>query len=138
MSDDKVNGAKAFDFDACFSSLEVEQDGIDVPILRDDNRAESGFVIRLAGPNSTRNRGSLNRAIESRAMLMPGVTLTNDHIINENIESLVACTISWKFPDGFDGPPCTPDNARKLYIERGGIREQAWAAKQNVSRFMKR
>lgn len=134
MSEEK----KAFDFDGCFSSLAVEEEGIDVPILRDDNKKESGFVVRLAGPNSGRMRGALNKAIEARVKLAPGTVINNDHMAAENLDSLVSVTLGWRYPEGFDGPAFSPEEARKLYIERGGIRNQAWAAAQNVSLFMKR
>jgi hypothetical protein len=133
------NGVKPFDFDAVFSSLEMEEAGIEVPIMKDEpNGGPSGFVIKLAGPNSKRQRAAQEEAVKRARARPPDYKASVQEMLDGVLDTLVAATISWKYPDGFEGPPCTPDNVRRIYTQHGGVRQQVEQAALNVSRFMKR
>lgn len=136
-AEEPMTTLKPFDFDALFSSQAAEDEGIDVDIRREDNNEPSGFVIRVAGPNSARNTDVVNRIIERRRAMPANAKLTVTDLRIDNIEQLVSSTISWTYPEGFDGPPCTPENARQLYAERNGIRLQIEAVALSTKSFIR-
>jgi hypothetical protein len=127
--------ATEFDFGS-FSSREVHDEGFDVQILKPDGEP-SGFVVRVAGPESERRKKVERAKIRERLSSGKRVAVTAEQIENFPIDEAVAATISWQYPDGFNGPSCTPENARKIYKDHADIREQVLSAANNLANFTK-
>lgn len=97
--------------------------------------------ILLAGQDSERFRKA-DRKIANRRFASTAagrrVTVTSESLEADNLERLVACTISWSGV-GFDGADkeCTPENAREAYKRLPWLREQAEAFIQDRANFLK-
>jgi hypothetical protein len=89
--------------------------------------------IMLLGPDSSKyrqvTRDSVRKRLAQRAAgnAAPVSDADIEEAERDAIELLVACTVSWqgvRTPQG-EVIPCTPDNARALYVGYPVVREQA-------------
>ncbi len=126
---------KSFDFGA-FSDIEVQEDGYDMPVLKPD-KTPSGMIIRVAGPNSERRRKARNARLNRRIAKMGKIAVTAEQADDQVIEDAVIATIGWSFPEGFNGPECTPDNARNIYTKHNDILLQVIEACDDLRNFTK-
>lgn len=134
----KPSGAAPFSFDN-FTTPEKQEEGHEVHIRLPDG-SKSGLVIRIAGPDSKRRKRVSQEAMDSRlkAGKGRGVKMTAAELESSNLDEMVAATISWQFPDGFDGPPCTPDEVRKIYLRHTDIYQQVFDAGNDLANFTQR
>ena len=126
---------KTFDFSG-FASREASEKGTEVPI-RNDAGEDSGIIIRIAGPDSSRRRQIAERIFDSRVEAGTVKPMTLSEIDAANLEEAIAATISWKFPAAFEGPECTAENVRKVYTDYPSILSQVIAAGKNKALFTK-
>ncbi|APX70749.1 MULTISPECIES: hypothetical protein [unclassified Brucella] len=126
---------KKFEF-AGFISRDAAEKGADVRI-RNDKGEESGLVIRIAGPDAKKRRKVAERIFDARIEAGTVKPMTLSEIDAANLEEAVAATISWQFPEGFDGPECTAENVRKTYVEYPSILQQVISAGKNKALFTK-
>lgn len=119
-----------------FVSRDTLEKGAEVKI-KNDAGAESGLVIRIAGPDSLRRRQVAERIYDARIESGDIKPMKLSELDKANLEEAVASTISWQYPSGFDGPECTPENIRKLYSDYPTILSQVIAAGKTRSLFMK-
>lgn len=127
--------SKSYDF-AGFVSREAAENGAEVRI-RNDKGEESGLIIRIAGPDAKKRRQVAERIFDARIDAGTVKPMTLSEIDDANMEEAVAATISWQFPEGFEGPECTPANVRKIYVEYPSILHQVIAAGKNKALFTK-
>lgn len=130
-----VDARPAFDFNR-FTQPELQEAGYDVNINL-PNGKPSGMVIRIAGPDSKRRKAVSKAAMNARIQAGKGrgIKLSAEEIEEANINEMVAGTISWRFPDGFDGPKCTPEEVRRIYTTHPEIFQQVWDAGNELANF---
>lgn len=142
MSDEKsvVVNPQEFDFDSMFVTPEAQSEGYDLEVLKPDG-TKSGMVITLVGPDDPRRKvisqASLDRKLKSgrgRQMLRT----TAAEIEQNNFDEAVAATIRWRYPKGFNGPECTPDNVMRTYKRYSDIYGQVLEAMNDLANFTKR
>lgn len=130
MTDDK----KQFDFDTGFASVTEQEQGVEVQIMRLDG-TDSGMRIVVAGPDSERRRIHARRVFDQRMSRGLKKMSTAVDIEAAEFEEWVAATISWRFPEGFTGPKCTPEEVRNIYKTRPYIYRQVRAAGDDLVSF---
>lgn len=133
---------KQFDFDGNFVSVDRQEEGYEFEVKNDAGKP-SGFFITVAGPDSQRRHSTQARIQEAMqgnivSTIAGKPNETSATFRDMELDDLVAATISWRYPEGFDGPPCTPDNARSLYTRHSTIRAQVSKAAGDLSRFTQR
>lgn len=149
--------SKTFDFDTHFLSVDSQEKGSEFEVVNDAGD-KTGMFICLAGPDSKRRKATKaklqdfffkhgmssaapkNRK-ERRAAKSGGDSYTGDtaKAFNElQMDDMVAATISWRYPDGFAGPECTPDNVQAMYEKHPTLFEQVVEAADELDRFTKR
>ncbi|AVX04351.1 hypothetical protein MXMO3_01826 [Maritalea myrionectae] len=149
---------KNFDFNTNFVSVDSQEKGAEFEVYSDAGEP-TGMFITLAGPDSTRRKKTHARLKDfylkfgisaqkddpkgrkaRRAAAAQGSKYTGD-TSNElhamQMEDAVAATISWRYPDGFEGPKCTAENAIVLYSKHPTLLEQVLDAADDLNRFMK-
>lgn len=124
---------QAFDFSG-FGSVADQNLGHDVKIMRLDG-TDSGMVIKVAGPDSDRRKRFARSTVNARLKAGRPLAITAESAEEDAMAELVAATISWSFPEGFDGPECTPANVRNVYETHGYIRRQVMSAADNLVNF---
>lgn len=118
--------------------MEVQHPATGAVLTQTDGAA---VTIVLAGQDSERFKKA-DRKISNRRLATTAagrrVTLTSESIEADNLERLVACTISWSGV-GFGGvdKECTPDNVREVYKRLPWLREQAETFIQDRANFLK-
>lgn len=139
-----------FSFEKNFVSVDSQEQGAEFEVINDAG-SKTGFYIKLAGPDSTRRKKTrarvaehvlkqLNRAepVGRKARRASDASNNGDAatILRElQLDDLVAATISWRYPEGFNGPECTADNVRKLYTKHTTLFEQVAEAADDLDRF---
>lgn len=125
-----------FDFSA-FSSIEKQEDGYDMPVLKPD-KTPSGMVIRLLGPNSTK-RATARRSRMNRRMARAGKTplVTAELAEGQQMDDAVTATVGWSFPEGFVGPEFNEENVRMLYDRHTDIFYQVLEGMDDLKNFTK-
>lgn len=147
-----------FDFETAFLSVDSQEKGSEFEPVNDDGK-KSGFVIRLAGPDSERRRktsarlqdfylksglvggGSAPKNRRERRAAKSDAQYTGDtaeKMRELRMDDMVAATISWRYPNGFQGPECTAENVRALYEKHPTLFEQVADAADDLDRFTKR
>ncbi len=126
---------KKFDFSG-FGSVEAQNLGHDVHILRLDG-TESGMVVTVAGPDSDQRKRFAYSQFDAKMKAAKPAPLTAAGVEGDAINELVAATIGWRFPEGFDGPAFSADEARKIYTTHGYIRRQVAKAADDLANFTK-
>jgi len=150
--------SKTFDFDTNFLSVESQEKGSEFEVINDAGE-KTGMFICLAGPDSSRRKKTRNRVLDfylksgiaapkaepsnrkaRRAAASQGDKYTGD-TANElrelQLDDMIAATISWRYPEGFEGPACTPDEVEKLYTRLPTLFEQVLEAADDLDRFTK-
>lgn len=147
---------RQFDFDSNFVSVDSQEKGAEFEIVNDAGD-KTGWFIRLAGPDSTRrkktkarlqdfyfkhgvasNASPRNRKERRAAKQVESYTGDTAKAFNDlMMDDMVAATISWRFPEGFAGPECTPDTVREQYEKYSTIYEQVAEAADDLDRFTK-
>ncbi|MAN77778.1 MAG: hypothetical protein CML24_11445 [Rhizobiales bacterium] len=151
---------KTFDFDTNFVSVESQEKGSEFEVISDAGK-KTGMFIRLAGPDSPRRKrtqarlkdfylksgigvpkaDAVNNRKARRALATQGDRYsgeTADQFYELRMDDLVAATISWRYPEGFSGPDCTPENAADLYQKHPTLFEQVAGAADDLDRFTTR
>jgi hypothetical protein len=101
----------------------------------------AGTSIVLAGQDSDRYR-AMDRKISNKRLAQSGngqrLKLTAESLEADNLNKLVACTISWE-GIAFGGSPkeCTPENVREAYTRLPWLREQAETFIGDRANFLK-
>lgn len=131
---------KTFDL-ATFDSLtEAQEDGIDVHIEHPGTGEPLGITIRVAGPDSERQRKAYRRLGEKR--LRAGrKKLTTEEMEEDAFELLARSLISWTFAPGVtiggEVPAFDVDAAKGLFRRFPWIREQVDMAAGSRAGFLK-
>lgn len=114
-------------------------DEIDVEIKGPDRRTPIGLTIRIAGPDSDRQRKAADAITNERLADENAAPLTADDIRKRTIEVLAKATVSWS-PDvkvGGEDLQCSEANARLVYEMYPFILEQVRAKAENRAAFIK-
>jgi len=124
MSDEsKANGG--FDL-AQFDSIQgLQEEGIDVAIKGPDGKTDLGFSIRVAGPDSTRQKAAILKLRDERLESDDITPLSSEQITERQLRGLAMSIISWT-PFKLDGvePRFSEGAAMKLFKRFPWIREQ--------------
>lgn len=131
----------AFDFDTNFISVESQEEGSEFEVVSDAGRG-TGMFIRLAGPDAERRKKAKERLTDALfSMNRLGAQITDGERSRKlavlHMDDMVAATISWRYPEGFEGPPCTPENVRKIYGKHSTLLAQVMNAADDLKRFTK-
>lgn len=150
--------SKTFDFEAGFVSVDKQEKGAEFEVLNDAGD-KTGFFITLAGPDSLRRKETKDRlteyfvAIQKSALIEAqtknrkqrraeaagaSVKPSGPSLHDLQLEDAVAGTISWRYPEGFAGPECTPENVRSIYAKHPTLFEQVLEAADNLDLFSRR
>lgn len=111
-----------------FDGLQAVQDeGIDVPILGPDQKP-LGFTIRVAGPDSERQRAAIQKMADERLESQDASLPTAADIEARQTRGLAMSVMSWT-PFKFRGSvlPCNEPNAILLFQTYPFIRDQVAA-----------
>jgi len=103
---------------------QAQEQGLDVEI-RDPTGKKLGFTIKVAGPDSTRQRKAIEKMAAARLASDDPTPLTPQELFDRQTRGLAIATISWT-PFKLDGGiyELTEDNAYKLYNRFAFIRDQ--------------
>lgn len=108
-----------------FDAMQTAQEaGLEVEI-RDPNGKKAGFSIKIAGPDSTRQRKAIEKLAAERMASDDFTPLSPQELYDRQTRGLASATISWT-PFKLDGEVCdlTEENAYKLYTRYPFIRDQ--------------
>jgi len=102
----------------------AQEDGLDVEIRGPDNK-KLGFSIRIAGPDSIRQRRAVEKMAAERMASDDPTPLSPQELYDRQTRGLASSTISWT-PFKMDGGvyELTEENAYKLYNRFPFIRDQ--------------
>lgn len=116
---DKINDLSAFD-----GLKDAQEAGIDVEI-KDPKGTPVGITIKVAGPDSERQRKAIKALTDQRINSEDLSSATADDFENNTIRILAASVISWS-PIVLDDAdlPYTEENAIRLFSRFPFIREQ--------------
>lgn len=115
---------------------EAQEEGIDVA-LRLPNGDPIGATIRVAGPDSKRQRAARQRIISDR-MKSRSRQSSVDELEAEAMTVTVASVISWEgIEENGASLECTRENVKHVFATYPFIREQVEAAIGDRSVFMK-
>lgn len=129
----KINDLSAFD-----GLKEAQEAGIDVEI-KDPSNQPIGISIKVAGPDSERQRKAIKSLTNERLNNEDASTATADDLEVNTLKILAGSVISWT-PIVLDGAdlPCTEENAVRLFTRFPFIREQVEKKAGKRAGFMKR
>ncbi|MDF2797514.1 MAG: hypothetical protein K0R85_258 [Devosia sp.] len=129
----------ATDLSAFDGLAQAQEDGIDVPITHPSTGDELGIVIRVAGPDSSRQRKAVQKQIDARLRRRSTQPMTAEEITESSLRTLAHSVISWNSVviDGAD-VPCTYENAIALFQRFPFIREQVDSAAGNRAGFLQK
>ena len=108
-----------------FDALQAAQEaGLDVEIRGPDNK-KLGFTIRIAGPDSVRQRRAIEKMAAERLASDDPTPLSPAELFDRQTRGLAIATISWT-PFKLDGTvyELNEENAYKLYTRFAFIRDQ--------------
>lgn len=103
---------------------EAQEAGIDIEV-KDPTGKKLGFVIKIAGPDSLRQRKAIEKLAAERLATDDPTPLAPAELLDRQTRGLAAATISWT-AFKLDGGTyeLTEDNAYKLYMRFPFIRDQ--------------
>lgn len=103
---------------------DAQEAGIDVEIRTPDNK-KMGLSIKIAGPDSLRQRRAIEKMAAQRMAEDDPAPLSPQELYDRQTRGLAGATISWT-SFNLDGNPyeLTEDNAYKLYTRFPFIRDQ--------------
>lgn len=129
----KINDLSAFD-----GLKEAQEAGIDIE-LKDPSGQPIGVSIRVAGPDSERQRKVMKALTNERINNEDLATATAEDIEVNTLKILAASVISWS-PIVLDGAdlPYSEENAIRLFTRFPFIREQVEKKAGKRTGFMKR
>jgi len=121
---EEVNGVELVDLSRFDAMQQAQEAGLDIEI-RDPNGKKVGFTIRVAGPDSTRQRKAIERMAADRLAAEDPTPLTPAELYDRQTRGLAIATLSWT-PFKLDGGvyEMTEENAYKLYRRFAFIRDQ--------------
>lgn len=127
-------GRDLADFDALQAS---QEEGIDVAINGPDGKP-LGFSIRIAGPDSERQKQASEDIVNERLNSGDASPATASDLMSARIRGLAKSTISWT-PFKLDGGEYkySEDAARRLYLRFPWMREQVEAKAGKRAAFLK-
>jgi hypothetical protein len=133
MTTKKINDLSAFD-----GLKEAQENGIDVEI-KDPTGRPIGVAIKIAGPDSERQRKAIQALTNERLNNEDAATATAEDIERNTLKILASSVISWT-PIVLDGSdlPCTEENAIRLFSRFPFIREQVEKRAGKRAGFLKR
>lgn len=133
MTTKKINDLSAFD-----GLKEAQENGIDVEI-KDPTGQPIGVAIKIAGPDSERQRKAIQALTNERLNNGDAATATAEDIEQNTLKILASSVISWT-PIVLDGSdlPCTEENAIWLFSRFPFIREQVEKMAGKRAGFLKR
>jgi hypothetical protein len=108
-----------------FDAMQTAQEaGLDIEIRGPDNK-KIGFTIRIAGPDSLRQRKAIERMAAERMASDDPTPLGPQELYDRQTRGLAGATISWT-PFKLDGAmyELSEENAYKLYNRFPFIRDQ--------------
>lgn len=128
---DKMNDLAAFD-----GLKDAQEAGIDVEI-KDPKGKPIGISVKVAGPDSERQRKAIKALTDQRINSEDLTTATADDFENNTVKILAASVISWT-PIVLDGAdlPYSEENAIRLFSRFPFIREQIEKKAGKRSGFM--
>ena len=124
---------------SAFDTLAVSQDeGIDVDVKAPDRRTPLGLTIRVAGPDSARQKAARNEITNARLADENAHPMSADDIESSMLKVLAKATVSWSPNPKFDGDEreCSEANAAALYRKYPFIFEQVRAKAENRAAFL--
>jgi len=120
----EVDGVELVDLSRFDAMQQAQEAGLDIEI-RDPNGKKLGFTIRIAGPDSVRQRKAIEKMAAERLASDDPTPLTPAELYDRQTRGLAVATISWT-PFKLDGGlyELSEDNAYKLYNRFAFIRDQ--------------
>lgn len=122
-----------------FSNLaQVQEDGIDVSILHPKTGESLGITIKVAGPDSDRQKKARRAVQTERLNMSRNKRPTVPELEADGLKVTVASIISWDgVVDGGQSIDLTPENATTILTKYPFIREQLDAAVGDRAGFIK-
>jgi len=108
-----------------FDAMQAAQEaGLDVDV-KDPTGKKIGFTIKVAGPDSARQRKAIEKLAAERMASDDPTPLTAQELYDRQTKGLASSTISWS-PFKVDGAllECTEENAYAIYNRFPFIRDQ--------------
>jgi len=120
----ELNGAGGLDLSR-FDAMQVAQEeGLDVEIRGPDGK-KLGFSIKIAGPDSVRQRQAIEKMASERLEANDPTPLSAAELFDRQTRGLAIATISWsEFKLDGEVYKLTEENAYKLYTRFPFIRDQ--------------
>jgi len=116
---------------------QAQDDGIDVSIL-DPKGNETDIVIRVAGPDSARQRNAKADVNNSNLTRAPGKKLTSKEATANVMKIMVASVISWTNVEEHGAPVvCTPETVEDVFTRYPFIYDQVIAVGGDRAGFIK-
>lgn len=123
-----------------FDSLAATQEGgVDVEVKGPDGRTPLGLTIRVAGPDSARQRAAYEEIANARLASESTDPISAADIRRNTISVLSRATVSWTPNPIVDGAEleCSADNAAKVYQRYPFILDQVRVRAENRAAFTK-
>lgn len=107
------------------------------PLFFGDEKNRNPITITVAGEYSRVARSHAEKARrQSSRELNRGVTKDDSDFLEDLIDRVAACTLSWQgIADGDKPLECNPANAKRLYTEAPWVYNDVWAAHRDHARF---
>ncbi|WP_018900423.1 hypothetical protein [Rhizobium sp. 2MFCol3.1] len=121
----KTENTGAVDLSTLDKAVQAQNDGIDVDIKGLDGKTPLGFSIKVAGPDSDRQRKAVDDLTDEYLDREDASHTTAAELDRRALQVLARSIISWT-PIKLDGQDleCTEENAVKLFTRFRFIREQ--------------
>ena len=119
-----VNDVSGFDLSSYDALQEAQEAGVEIEI-RDPNGKKLGITIKVAGPDSTRQRKAIEKMAAERLASDDPTPLGPQELFDRQTRGLAFATLSWN-EFKLDGSiyALTEDSAYKLYSRFPFIRDQ--------------
>lgn len=116
----------------------VQDDGIDVSILHPKTGEELGITIRVAGPDSDRQKKARNAINNERLRMSRNKRLTAAELETDALKITAASIISWDgVVENGEAVPLNAENATAILTRYPFIREQLDTAVGDRAGFIK-
>ena len=127
------------DLSAFDTLASTQETGIDIDIKGPDRRTTLGFTIRVAGPDSDRQKAAYRDITNARLAAEDAAPMSAADIEKNIVTVLSRATISWTPNPKFGGEEkeCTVDNVAAVYKAYPFILEQVRAKAENRAAFTK-
>lgn len=130
--------AGAVDLSSLDSAVKAQNEGIDVEIKGIDGKTPIGFSIKVAGPDSDRQRKAVDELTDEYLDREDASATTAAELDRRGLHVLAKSIISWT-PIKLDGEDleCSENNAIRLFTRFRFIREQVERKALRRSAFTK-